>query len=144
MLADVGGLNAMLVTFFSLLTINWNYNSFDNFMVQRLFKITRPRTEIDDDTEYFERSEYIKVGKLPNCTDWLLSFVPKRFACQRSRNEIAMKMAREKLDKEINIIEIVKSWRYFESALRFLLPEKKRLDFKERSRYIAIDPTPDE
>ena len=55
-----------------------------------------------------------------------------------------MKMAREKLDKEINIIEIVKSWRYFESALRFLLPEKKRLDFKERSRYIAIDPTPDE
>ena len=44
---------------------------------------------------------------------------------------------------EINIIEIVKSWRYYESALRYLLPEKQRLDFKERSRYIAIDPDED-
>ena len=45
-------------------------------------------------------------------------------------------MARDKLDKEINIVEIVKSWRYFESALRYLLPERQRLDLKERSRYI--------
>ena len=81
MLADVGGLNAMLVTFFSLLAINWNYNSFDNHMVSRLFKITRPKTDIDEDMEYFERSEYIKLNKLPNCVDWLLNFVPKRCAC---------------------------------------------------------------
>ena len=53
-------------------------------------------------------------------------------------------MAREKLNKEINIIEMVKSWRYFERAIRFLLPLKQRLDFKERSRYIAIDPDQDE
>ena len=45
-------------------------------------------------------------------------------------------MARAKLEKEINIIEIVKSWRYYESAFKFLLPEKQRLDFKERARYI--------
>ena len=51
-----------------------------------------------------------------------------------------MKMARQKLGKEINIIEIVKSWRYFERALRHLLPEKKRLDFKEMTRYININP----
>ena len=49
-------------------------------------------------------------------------------------------MAREKLDKEINILDIVKSWRYFDSALRFLLPEGKRMDLKERARYIAINP----
>ena len=53
-------------------------------------------------------------------------------------------MAREKLDKELNIIEIVKSWRYYEQALRHLLPEKLRLDFKERARYISIDPDPNE
>ena len=53
-------------------------------------------------------------------------------------------MARDKLDKEINIVEIVKSWRYFEQAIRYLLPERQRLDFKERSRYISIDPDPDE
>lgn len=54
-----------------------------------------------------------------------------------------MKMAREKLDKEINIIEMVKSWRYFEQALKYLLPEKQRLDFKERARYMTINPDPD-
>ena len=51
-----------------------------------------------------------------------------------------MEMARKKLDQEINIIEIVKSWRYFEQALRYLLPQRKRLDFKETTRYITIDP----
>ena len=51
-----------------------------------------------------------------------------------------MAMARERLDREINIIEIVKSWRYFDNALRYLLPEGKRMDLKERARYIAIKP----
>ena len=55
-----------------------------------------------------------------------------------------MNTAREKLDKEINIIEMVKAWRYFDRAIRFLLPLQKRLDFKERSRYLAVDPDPDE
>ena len=54
-----------------------------------------------------------------------------------------MEMARNKLNKEINIIEIVKSWRYYERALHYLLPEKKRLDLKERTRYITIDPDKD-
>ena len=53
-------------------------------------------------------------------------------------------MARDKLDKEINIIEIVKSWRYFELAFKFLLEERKRIDFKEKARYIAINPDPDD
>ena len=34
----------------------------------------------------------------------------------------------------------MKSWRYFEQALHYLLPQKKRFDFKETSRYITIDP----
>ena len=54
-----------------------------------------------------------------------------------------MEIARNKLNKEINIIEIVKSWRYFDRALHHLLPEKKRFDFKEKSRYIAINPDPE-
>ena len=52
-----------------------------------------------------------------------------------------MKMAREKLNKEINIIEMVKDWRYFKKALNSLIvDEKKRLDLKERSRYFCIKP----
>ena len=51
-----------------------------------------------------------------------------------------MQFAREKLNKEVNIIEIVKSWRYYQSAIRYLLDERTRLDLKERARYITVDP----
>ena len=39
---------------------------------------------------------------------------------------------------------MVKSWRYYVSALHHLLSEKQRLDFKERSRYNLINPDQDE
>ena len=57
-----------------------------------------------------------------------------------SRREKALQLARAKLYKEVNIIEIVKSWRYFQRAIRFLLTENKSLDLKERARYITVDP----
>ena len=44
------------------------------------------------------------------------------------------------MNKEIDIIEMVKSRRYFKMALRYLLPAKVRMDLKERSRYISVDP----
>lgn len=54
-----------------------------------------------------------------------------------------MDKARGKLEKEVNIIEIIKSRRYFESALKYLLPKEKRFYFKERSRYQTVDPDSD-
>ena len=44
------------------------------------------------------------------------------------------------MDKEIDIIEMIKSSRFFHLALHKLLSHKDRLDLKERSRYIMIDP----
>ena len=125
-------------------------------MVSRLFKINKPKEELDkEEVHYFSRSDYIELGSYPFFKEYFLSLLPsccgnilKKFkccrCCLRSRRQTALKMAREKLDKELNIIEIVKSWRYYEQALRHLLPEKLRLDFKERARYISIDPDPNE
>ena len=44
------------------------------------------------------------------------------------------------MEVETNIIEIIKSRRYFNAALRFLMTKKQRLRLKERGRYIVIDP----
>lgn len=145
MLSDVGGLLGILTSIAVLLNAIWNYQAFDNFMVSRLFKIKKPREEIDEATDFYSQSEYIKLSMAPNLLNWLLTFVPKPcFCCTSSRKERALQMARDKLDKEVNIIEIVKSWRYFDSAFRFLLDERKRLDLKERTRYLTVDPDPDE
>jgi len=44
------------------------------------------------------------------------------------------------MQKETNIIEIVKSRRYFNAALRFLLTKKQRMKLKERGRYTVVNP----
>ena len=45
--------------------------------------------------------------------------------------------------EEINIVEIIKSRRYFQMALRLLLSKKQRLLLKSKSRYTEIDPDKD-
>ena len=42
--------------------------------------------------------------------------------------------------RETNVIEIIKSKRYFNAALRFLMSKKQRMRLKERGRYTVIDP----
>ena len=44
------------------------------------------------------------------------------------------------MDREIDIVEIIKSRRFFHLAMHKLLSHKDRLELKERSRYILIDP----
>ena len=141
MLSEVGGLTALLYLIFGSVVYAWNFNSFDDLMVSRLFKIKKPAEEINPDFDFFKKSDYIKLYDSPNCKEWLISLIPtKCICCKKDRREIAMEKAREKLNKEVNIIEIVKSWRYYERCLKYLLPEKARMDFKERSRYITINP----
>ena len=141
MLSEVGGLTALLYLIFGSVVSAWNFNSFDDLMVSRLFKIKKPAEEINPDFDFFKKSDYIKLYDSPNCKEWLISLIPtKCICCTKNRREIAMEKAREKLNKEVNIIEIVKSWRYYERCLKYLLPEKTRMDFKERSRYITISP----
>ena len=45
-LSDIGGLTGMLIPVFSIILKIWNYNSFDNYVASRLFKIKKPSSEI--------------------------------------------------------------------------------------------------
>ena len=40
-LSDLGGMQSMIVTTFSVLLGIWNYKNFDNYMASRLFKIQK-------------------------------------------------------------------------------------------------------
>ena len=53
-------------------------------------------------------------------------------------------MARAALAHEVDIIEIIKSRRFFHMAFRHLLSRKERMRLKELSRYYTIDPDVDE
>ena len=59
MLSDVGGLLGILTSAAAFISSIWNYQAFDNFMVSRLFKIKRPKSEIKADQGFFSQSDYI-------------------------------------------------------------------------------------
>ena len=55
----------------------------------------------------------------------------------------SIELARAQMAEEINIVEIIKSRRYFNMALRQLLTKKQRSMMKEKSRFIVINPKED-
>ena len=60
--------------------------------------------------------------------------------CKKNRNARAVERARTILEKEINIIDIIRANRFFYMAMWHLLSRAKQEEFLERSRYVKIDP----
>ena len=46
LLSDIGGFSGLLYSICAMITFAWNFNSFENFMVQRLFKLKKPAAEL--------------------------------------------------------------------------------------------------
>ena len=92
MLSEVGGLQGMLMMSFGYILSIWNYNSFDNFMVSRLFKIRKVDSEIKNEICYFEKSNFIRESKYPYFSEFFKSSIPARckFCCKKSRKEKVM------------------------------------------------------
>lgn len=59
----------------------------------------------------------------------------RKACCKRDHVEDGFVHGRELLQKEINIFEMIKSRRYFNKALLFLLTKQQRKYLKARSRY---------
>ena len=46
LMSEVGGFFGLLIMFGSILAKLWNFNSFDNFLVSRLYKIKKPSEKL--------------------------------------------------------------------------------------------------
>ena len=118
-----------------------NYDNFDTFMASRLFKIQKENVDDNQYKSYFERSEFFKPELTTNLKEYWMDTMPEKIVCcKRNRTQRGIQKALEALNQEIDIIELIKSRRYFKMALRHLLPPKVRMELKERSRYISVDP----
>ena len=53
---------------------------------------------------------------------------------------VALDKARKKLAKETNIIEIIRSRRFFSYALKQLIPKPELLSLRKKFKYLTIDP----
>ena len=119
LLADVGGISGMFASLFAVFMAAWNFNALDNLLVTRLFK-----AKLDDKRHFNSQSDFFPNKGCPNFIDYFLSWIPScMLCCKRSQKEKAYARARDRLEKELDIIEVVKSRRYFAKALKTLLPK---------------------
>ena len=65
LMSDVGGFFGLLIMFGSVFSKLWNFNSFENYLVSRLYKIKKPSEKLTDGTAYFDKSDFVKKSVIP-------------------------------------------------------------------------------
>lgn len=124
--SDLGGLSGFLFPFFAVVVNIWSFNSFDNTMVSKLFRIQTkqpPQEKVVDSQSLSETTEPIVLDQRPNCCDFLRSFCGCMFCCKRSRQSRVLLKARHQLNQEIDVYFIVRLHRFLYAAVVDLLSE---------------------
>ena len=106
-LADIGGINSMLISFLGLFFAAWNYGHFDNQMAAQLFRIKEKSGQQIS-------AELFRPAKCCNFVEFFIDLVPIRHrekCCRKSLQMTAIEKARAMMAKEVNIVEIVRSRR---------------------------------
>ena len=115
----------------------WNTNALDNFMVSKLYQVQTASSEPEDKvvTEKLARSPWPRVDQ------YLLSWVPTPFQfCKKRDKDKQLAMARSKLTKEINMVQLIQDQRYYKKALSLLLSKKQLDECQTSTEFILIDP----
>ena len=127
-LSDVGGIQGLLYSILFVLIYVWNYNHFDNYLTSHLFKVEKKDADNPLYKNDYERSDFITLTRCCNIWHYLVDLTCVRCDCWRkSRRQRGINKAREQMQQEINILEMVKSRRYFHIAMRKLLSKKDRM-----------------
>ena len=79
MFSDIGGIQSILMTTFALMLTVLNYNFFDSYMAQKLFKFENKsaRRSEKEDAEFFSPS------RLANSKEFLIDALPRKWVCCR-------------------------------------------------------------
>ena len=141
LLSDIGGIQSILVTFFNLLLRVWNYNHLSNYLVSKLYKY-KPNGVQDTSVP-----QSFHVTKMGNVMEYIVDIFSCRFSwCRRKggsrtdNKKATLRKAREALDKEIDVIELIRQMRYVLSALNYLIPQNVKInELQEHSRFKQID-----
>ena len=99
LLASFGGFIGIWGRIFGYFMAMWNFNALQNYMVSRLYKIRRPGAFEDKNSPEYDRprlaDKEFKRSRLPNCEDYIMSWVPNCLVCCKKRGrKKALVMAR--------------------------------------------------
>ena len=122
MLSDIGGMQSILFSVSAIFLGAWNHNNFDNYMVSYLYTYSQedPSNSKTDQARFNPPKMCSLKEYCLSHASFLLCCVKRR--CQaKSREQRAFEKAREELQKEIDIIRIIKRQRYISLAMKSLL-----------------------
>ena len=109
-------------------------------MVTRLYKMEKGDNG-KKERNYDDRSDFMSPGVISNQRDAICDRLPNFCQCLRkNRLDKSLIQGRTKLEKETNIIDLIKEKRYFNASLKLLLTRKQRKRLKERTRYLMLNP----
>ena len=76
-------------------------------MASKLYKIKRE--DCDGIQDYFQRSDFFKPTRLGNVRLYVMDILPRKcVCCKRSREEMGIRKAMNKMDWELDIVELIK------------------------------------
>ena len=144
MLSDIGGIQAVLYSFFAVLVSVSSYKNFDNTLASKLFRLKKvTRTASIDIMKDDSMGDALFIPSiLTNIKEYFLDhFLPKKlYCCKRSRRQRALAKARDTFERELNIIKLFQSQRILKLAFAHLLTPQVLKELKDRSRFTTIDP----
>ena len=79
MFSDIGGIQSILMTFFALILTVLNYNYFDSYMAQKLFKLEKKSARRSEQ----EEAEFLSPSRLANSKEFLIDVLPRKWVCCR-------------------------------------------------------------
>ena len=109
LLSDVGGIQGIMVSTIALIVSYTSINSFDNYLVQKLYKFPEP-TKGPDGEAAIKEVPLTPDAWFPSINYFFGMFIPECCRClclKRSTREAALLEARERLQNETNVIDFV-------------------------------------
>ena len=131
-LSDLGGLVEVVFVAFSLVLSVFNYKNLTNYMASQLFRIAPKRDS--------ENSKELKPTLFCNIAEFCMDKFLKFPCCRKRGRWRAMQRARKLLQKDMNIIEIMRLILYLRVVVdKVLSPEEKARVLKQHKYRLVED-----
>ena len=80
-LSDIGGIQSIILTTFSVLMSILNYKHFDSYMASKLYKLKAPSESNNGSSSHSSQPSYIIPTRFCNVGHYLINLIPKKCHC---------------------------------------------------------------
>lgn len=129
-LSDIGGFLGFLTASINFLLSILNYQHLDNYLVTRLFTAKAGSSLAQFEFHSWDNLKYF-------CIDNILP--AKLVCCSKTRKEEAIQKARATLEKEKDVVKLIKFRRFVKLALEQLLQPQVFREIKSKSRTTVVE-----